>query len=110
MAVDVGKELGGVERAFKLIGLQFRKIDAVRREPSERFVERGGNIPYTEYEGRDHRLTFALGRFRNRGHYEKARHIVIRFPHIRLPDNKPGYFGGALCFPPRPGRLPGPGK
>ena len=60
MALDIGIEHGGVERAFELIGLELGHVDAVGGEAAERLVERGRNVAHAEHEAGDDRPSLAL--------------------------------------------------
>ena len=53
MALDIGIELGGVERAAELIALQLGHVDAIGGEAAQRLVERGGDILHLEDKAGD---------------------------------------------------------
>src|SRR6266540_108075 len=55
VALDVGVELGGEERAAELVALQLRHVHAVGSETAERLVERGRHVANAEHERRDGR-------------------------------------------------------
>src|SRR4051812_22734259 len=93
MSVDIGVELGGVERALELIGFKLRYIDAVGREAAERLVERRWNIPYTEDETCDDRLAGVFGFLELARHDEEACHVVARVLDIGLQCDKAVDFG-----------------
>ena len=59
MALDIGIELGGRERAFQHVAFELGHVHAVGGEAAQRLVERRRNVAHLEHEGGEHRAVAA---------------------------------------------------
>ena len=94
MALDVGKELGGVEARADQIAFQLGHVDAVGGETAQRLEKGGGHVAHAEDEGGDQQPRLRVRHDGIGGHDQEARGVVFGILDIGLERDQPVQFPG----------------